>query len=192
MISEPDQPQDGGLDEEQYWTAFQQGRIDAFHHLYQRHIQALFDYGMHFHADADLVKDALQEMFVRLWQRRGMVASVKNVRGYLMVSLRREIIAHLEIHKKWRAYTREAEAGLQGVEDSPENQLMAKEVLVEQEQDLKLAIGRLPPRQREIIYLLFYRKLPQKEIATLMSINLASVYTLTSKAIKSLKAHLKE
>ena len=63
-------------------------------------------------------------------------------------------------------------------------------MLVEQERDLKRAIEKLPPRQREIIYLLFFKKLPQKEIATIMSINLASVYTLTSKAIKSLKAEL--
>ena len=190
MISKPSHHQFHDLDDEQCWTAFQAGEVAAFQHLYRQHVQGLFDYGMYVQADADLVKDALQEMFVRLWQRRGLLGAVRNVRSYLMVSLRREIISHLETHKKWRSVSLETEAYRLPAEASPESRLVAREVLVEQERDLKRAIEKLPPRQREIIYLLFFKKLPQKEIATIMSINLASVYTLTSKAIKSLKAEL--
>lgn len=191
MTSEPDQYEFHNVEDGQLWNALRKGNAKAFEFLYQRHVQQLFDYGMHIQADADLVKDAIQELFIHLWQRHNSLGVVNNVRNYLIVSIRRGVVAQLEIRKKWQSPALRHIQYLVEVDASPESHIIADEVLMQQENGLTAAIEKLPPRQREVIYLLFFKRLPQKEVANIMSINLASVYTLTSKAIKSLRTYLK-
>lgn len=192
MMSEQCQDTYSSFDDIQIWKALKQGDLGAFEYLYQRYIQVLFDYGMHIHNDSDLIKDAIQELFIHIWQRRNSLGNVKNIRNYLIVSFRRFVIAQLETRKKWSSATLKKINQLVEVDASPENHMIAHEIYVQQENDLMEAIEKLPDRQREIVYLLFYKKIPQKEIAKIMAINLESVYTLTSKAIKNLRKQLKK
>lgn len=191
MIQEPYKYDFNHLDDDTLWAELKSGSQEAFEYVYQKNVQNLFDYGMHLHADSDLIKDAIQELFIHIWQRRNSLGDVKNIRNYLMVSFRRCVITHLEAHKKWHIPMLENLRHSVEVDVSQESRMIANEVFVRQEQDLMTAIEKLPCRQKEIIYLLFFKKFSQKEIAQMMSINLASVYTLTSKAIKNLKKQLK-
>ncbi|MDF9796399.1 RNA polymerase sigma factor (sigma-70 family) [Catalinimonas alkaloidigena] len=192
MIPEPYKYAFNHLDDDRLWAELKSGSQKAFEYVYQKNVQNLFDYGMHLHADSDLIKDAIQELFIHIWQRRNSLGDVKNIRNYLMVSFRRCVITHLEAHKKWHVPMLEKiRYSVEEVDVSQESRMIANEVFVRQEQDLMTAIEKLPSRQKEIIYLLFFKKFSQKEIAQMMCINLASVYTLTSKAIKNLKKQLK-
>lgn len=191
MISESYTYELNLLDDEQLWNKLKAGNISAFEFIYQSYVQSLYDYGMHIHADSDLVKDAIQELFIHIWQRREHLGLVKNIQNYLLVSLRRNVIQHIDADKKWKIPKLEFIYSGQETELSHENQLIAQELFLKQEKDLKNAIEQLPARQREVIYLLFYKKMAQKEVSQLMNINLASVYTLTSKAIKNLKRQLR-
>ncbi|WPP50729.1 RNA polymerase sigma factor [Catalinimonas niigatensis] len=190
MISKPYKYDFNHLGDDQLWGELQSGNTEAFEYIYEKNVQGLFDYGMHLHPDSDLIKDVIQELFIHIWQRRDSLSNVKNIRNYLMVSFRRSVITHLEAHKKWQGPMLEKMNHRVETDAPHESRMIAHEVFVRQEQDLMTAIEKLPPRQKEIIYLLFFKKLPQKEIAQMMAINLASVYTLTSKAIKNLKQQL--
>lgn len=190
MISKPYKYNFNHLGDEQLWEELQSGNTEAFEYIYEKNVQSLFDYGMHLHPDSDLIKDVIQELFIHIWQRRNSLGNVKNIRNYLMVSFRRSAITHLEAQKKWQGPMLEKVSHRVETDVPHESRMIAHEVFVRQEQDLMTAIENLPPRQKEIIYLLFFKKLPQKEIAQMMAINLASVYTLTSKAIKNLKQQL--
>lgn len=175
----------------QLWEKFKNGKSEAFEFIYQAHVQALFDYGMHIQADADLVKDAIQELFIHIWQRRVHLGNVNNIRNYLMVSLRYQILGMTREQNKSQNQILEKLSQIIASNDSPESSLIAQEDIKEQEHDLSQAIENLPPRQREIVYLLYYKNLSKEEVGEMMSINLPSVYTLTWKAIKSLKKHLR-
>jgi DNA-directed RNA polymerase specialized sigma24 family protein len=48
----------------------------------------------------------------------------------------------------------------------------------------------LSPRQKEVIYLRFYRKLSNEEIAEVMVLSLPSVYNIVSKALSVLEKHI--
>ena len=177
--------------DEQLWGEISNGDPEAFELLYQQHIQALFDYGMHVHTDAAVVKDAIQELFIRIWQRRASLGNVKNSKSYLMVSLRHQILETLRQQKNSQSYLAEKFSGFTGSEDSCEHCLIAREDQKEREQALAAAIEKLPARQKEVIYLLFYKNLSQEEAAEIMSLHLTSVYTLTWKAVKNLKKYLR-
>ena len=174
----------------QLWGEMSSGDPQAFELIYQQHVQALFDYGMHVHTDAAVVKDAIQELFIRIWQRRASLGKINNSKSYLMVSLRHQILETLRQQKNSQPYLAEKFSGFTGSEDSYEQCLIAQEDQKEREQALTAAMEKLPARQKEVIYLLFYKHLSQEETAEIMSLHLTSVYTLTWKAVKNLKKYL--
>ena len=176
----------------QLWGEMSSGDPQAFELVYQQHIQALFDYGMHVHTDADVVKDAIQELFIHIWQRRASLGNIKNSKSYLMVSLRHQILETLRQQKNKQNFLAEKVSSFTGSEDSYEHCLIAEEDQKEREQTLTAAIEELPARQKEVIYLLFYKNLSQEEAAEIMSLHLTSVYTLTWKAVKNLKKYLRK
>ena len=63
MISKPCQNKRNSFDDSQCWKDLE-GDAEAFEFLYQEHIQALYNYGMYLYKDPDLVKDAIQELFI--------------------------------------------------------------------------------------------------------------------------------
>ncbi len=180
------------LNATQVWENFRNGESEAFELIYQTHVLDLFDYGMHIQADADLVKDAIQELFIHIWQRRRQLGNVKNIQNYLMVSLRHKIIEVLRQRKKGLNFLSAKSISLERSVDSYEYELISQEDFHAQDHALTEAIEKLPARQKEVIYLLFYKNVSQEEAADIMSLHLTSVYTLSWKAVKSLKKYLRK
>src|SRR5690606_33011302 len=71
------------------WRNFIKGDRLAFDSLMQQHINILFCYGCKFSKDEELVKDAIQELFIRIWETRLNLCSDVKPKPYLMASLRR-------------------------------------------------------------------------------------------------------
>lgn len=182
---------DKKINEADVWHEFKCGSQGAYSHIYQENVQALYDYGMYVRADNELIKDCIQELFIHIWQRRNNLGDVKNIRTYLMAGLRRRIIDQSNANKSTISFTLEKLKGVSIFALSHENNLIDGEASIQRENDLLYAIEKLPPRQKEVVYLTFYKKFHHDKIAEIMSINVASVYTLTWKAIKALKKQLK-
>jgi RNA polymerase sigma factor (sigma-70 family) len=167
------------------WKAFRQGDRIAFEQIYRTHIRELYRYGIKIHSDEALVKDTIQNLFVELWNRRAALSSTKNIKYYLFKALR---------FKLYRTLKSEAYHGQQQkrhcdseVVASYETQLIHFEFQQERRDKLYEALKQLPPRQKEVIHLLFTEELSYEQVAELMTINVASVYTLAWKALSSLK-----
>ena len=60
----------------------------------------------------------------------------------------------------------------------------------QQQKHLLKAIHQLPKRQREIVYLFYYNNLSYKEIASVMSLEVKTVYNQIYTALETLKKHL--
>lgn len=59
--------------------------------LYDKHIDNLFMFGTKFTADRELIKDCIQDVFVKLFNKRAQLDKVNNIESYLYVSLRNRI-----------------------------------------------------------------------------------------------------
>src|SRR5215470_3038266 len=77
------------------WNSFKKGNELALSMLYKKYVQRLYDYGMHTCKDHDLVLDCLQELFLRLWNKRETVGDVQAVKPYLYKAFRRHIVTQL-------------------------------------------------------------------------------------------------
>src|SRR5690606_15005402 len=90
----------GTVDDSAMCERFKEGNELAFTIIYKRHVQRLYNYGMHTCRDKDLVLDCIQELFARLWDRRETVSSVGSVTFYLIKSFRRLLLSKIIARKK--------------------------------------------------------------------------------------------
>ena len=91
-----DQLNNNILSDEELWTDLQGGSSIAFHQIYQRYVQVLFNYGKKFTNQRELIEDCMQELFTGLWKYREKLGSVKNLKSYLLISFRRKLIPELQ------------------------------------------------------------------------------------------------
>lgn len=168
------------------WDAFRQGSKFAFEQIYRTNIQELYSYGMKIHHNSSLVKDVIQTLFVELWQSRTNLSATSNIKYYLFKAIRIKIYRVLKSESHHRQKEKKNNFS-DKIEASYESQLIEAEFQQECRRKLYKALKELPHRQKEVIHLLFTEELSYEQIAELMAINVASVYTLAWKALSSLK-----
>ena len=171
------------------WQAFK--KLDdkkAFEHIYTENIDQLYNYGLKIFQDGHVVEDCIQELFINLWDQRKNLADTDNIHFYLMKALRWKIIKHIDKkHKKLKKIKDNFEL-LKGEVVLPyEDHLISDQLDMEKRRELRIALNKLPDRQREVIHLIFFRKMSYEEVSEIMFINLKSVYTLAWKALSNLK-----
>ena len=62
-----------------------------FTELYDKQIDNLFAFGTKFTSDREMIKDCIQDVFVKLYTKREELDSIGNIESYLYVSLRNRI-----------------------------------------------------------------------------------------------------
>ena len=169
------------------WQQMRRGNQQALAGLFLRYYDKLFRYGLRLYADEDLVKDCIQELFLKLWHRRASLADVRELTPYLYKSLRRCLIDALrEEPTRIRLWPTDDEARL-GVSFSHEEFLVSQQVDDEQRQRLTAALNRLTKRQREAIHLRYFEGLEPAQIAQIMELSDQSVYNLLYRAVQNLR-----
>jgi RNA polymerase sigma factor (sigma-70 family) len=179
----------GSFNDEMLWESFKKGNELALSMIYKKHVQHLYNYGMHTCKNHDLVTDCLQELFFNLWSKRESVASVKLVNSYLFKSFRRLLIHQIVAQRKFSLPFTDTTSVFEFI-PSFEQTLMEEEAKAEQIKKLYKCIQSLTKGQREVIYLKFFNELTYQEISEITEMQIDSVYNLVSKAIDLLRKKL--
>ena len=168
------------------WERVRSGDIKSFDRLYERYSQMLMGYGVEMVGDRELVKDAIQDIFVNLWQQRQQVQIKIAMGAYLATCLRHRLNRNLAKAKKERIININVDA-MGGLSPSVESQIIEKERSEEQQSRLKKMLQLLSPRQREAIILKYQGRLKTGEVAKVMGLKKKGVYKLIYTALKSLR-----
>ncbi len=169
-------------EDQQLWDGIRQGNESSFASLYQKYGDWLFPYGYQLTPDQSIIKDALQELFIDLWEKRDRLNAVENVKFYLFRSFRNRLI------RKSRTSAQTILMNLtQLVTIDEESRLIKDQSRKETSFTLKQRVNKLPPRQKEVISLKYFNNFSNREIAQILNINYQSVSNLLARAIKSLQ-----
>jgi RNA polymerase sigma-70 factor (ECF subfamily) len=181
---------DNAFEEAELWQDLIAGNRDALDTLFRSYYAPLLNYGMRLVTNRDLVKDAIQKLFLKLWDQRRSLSRPESIKSYLFVSIRRILLARLKRQrardKRNRAYSQDMPCTSFNIEDD----IIAGETQIRQKKELAQAICQLSPRQKEALYLRFYDGLRNKEIAEVMAITHQSVRNHISEAIKAIQRYL--
>ncbi|WKN45008.1 RNA polymerase sigma factor [Tunicatimonas pelagia] len=171
------------------WQSFCRGDRQALDTFYLKHVQPLYNYGRKVAEEQVSVEDAIQDVFVDLWQRRATLSVPDQPRLYLFRALRYQIIHQKKKQQKRRSFSAlTVDTTISTA--SPEQDIVIRQSADLQYEVLRKVIKKLPVRQREIISLHFFEKLSCDEIGTIMQLQPQSVYNLLHRAITHLKKTL--
>ena len=73
------------------WQKFLDGDKDAFSELYSFYINDLFAYGLKIGFDEETCKDAIQDVFFKLYTSKAQLLHVQNIEFYLLQSLKNRL-----------------------------------------------------------------------------------------------------
>lgn len=177
------------LPDMQLWQEFQAGSEAAYATIYKEHVQLLYGYGVKLLPDKELVMDAIQDLFVEMWDARQRLGEVRSIRAYLISSIRRKILAQASQHKRMAGNLPD-EANLPDTEPSAEHALIERQIRDDELKKLKAAVSCLKPDQQEVIYLKYYARLSYDEMAAITASNKKAVYNLMARAIHTLRTSL--
>lgn len=166
------------------WEDFRNGSRQAFAQLYHQHIHMLIAYGMRVTGEHNVVKDAIQDLFVELWRSRAQLQPVRSIHGYLLKALRYKLMRNARVQARYSSdLPEEADTDI-------EHLIIEKEEALRRQVRIRAAIARLPIRQQEAINLRFYHNCSNEDIAGIMGVNYQSATNLLHRAILHLRQYL--
>ncbi len=165
------------------WEAMLQGDLTALEQLYAHFHADLYHYALKLTEQVDLAEDAVQDVFVDLWNYRKQLPLVNAPKFYLIRSVRNQC---LKLIKKQNRFTDLDNASPFEILIRPE-ELQLKDNSEATKNALAIAMAALSPRQREIMYLKFYNNLDYEELAEVLDINYQSVVNHIHKAMIKLR-----
>jgi RNA polymerase sigma factor (sigma-70 family) len=173
------------------WKLFLRGDKNAFEQLIAQNFRHLVNYGTKFTDDKELVKDTIQELFIRFWDKRSNLCDDVNPRAYLTASLRRALYRKVQSLSRFQSFSDfENNADTFALEISVETKMIQDENSLNLVNKIALNMEGLPKRQREVVYLKFFQELSRDEIAEIMGISQQTVSNLLQMAIKNLRSKL--
>lgn len=176
------------LDFVKVWNDFREGDKEAFALLFETFSDSLYKYGMKFIPDEEIIKDCIQDLFVKLYNNRSSLSSTTDPKFYLLLSLKNLIIDTLAKNKRL-AYIPSDDLpfiATYNYENEDDHGDVNDEVKAKFEQ----VLGMLNPRQKEAIYLRFQQDLSYDEIAQLLGINYQSARNLVHRSITKIRENV--
>ena len=135
-----------------------------FSTLYDQTIDRLFAMGARMTGDREMLSDCIQDVFVKLYTKRGELEMVENIESYLFVSLRNRLNDEFRIQSH-RYDNETCDNYINVVADSSENDPLEQQ---EEENRKQLCINtymqELSPRQQQIVRLFFIEQMKYEEI----------------------------
>lgn len=169
------------------WGRFKSGDREAFSEIYNTYAEMLYNYGFHISDRHDLIEDAIQDLFVVLWQSRESISNTTSIKYYLFRSLRRHIVKLMQKNGRFDSFENTAYPEAFSAIPSFEMELIISETEERQWKDLKMALEELKPRQLEAIRLHFFEGFDIKKVALIMEMNEQSVRNLLHRAFHKLR-----
>jgi RNA polymerase sigma-70 factor, ECF subfamily len=136
---------------------------EAFDSLYARHINAVLKSAMHVCANRAAAQDIAQHTFLALWERADHLADKQvRVRPWLTTVARNAAI------DAWRRLRDANSVPLDEVPELRETSGGPEEFVLDRESSAQLhqALSTLSAKQRQAVYLIYFRKLTYREAAS--------------------------
>lgn len=162
--------------------------MEDYSNLYDKHIDGLFAFGSKLTNDREVLKDCIQDVFVKLFTRKEHLGAIKNIESYLYISLRNRINDEFRRSTKMCDYEI-TDATMQVVVDNDEHNQEQMERTQRLSDEVERYFERLSPRQRQIINLYYIQHRKYDDICQIMGINYQSVRNLMHRSISKLREY---
>lgn len=182
-------------EEKHYIEQIRNGDEKAFEAVFQLYSKPLLNYAREIIKDNNLAEEAIEEVFVKLWQNRQVIQIENSLKSYLFKSTYHfclNVLKHQAVENKYKAFflhhmpvgdNHEALS-----DDFPLSGLLGSEL----ETIIHKAIENLPEQCRQVFIMSRYHNLKHEEIARKLDISVNTVRTHIGRALNKLRTELKD
>lgn len=168
------------------WASFKAGNKNSFRLLYDLYYEKLYKYGLRI-THAETVKDAIHDLFVKLWCNKQSLRDVEQVLPYLMLALRNTLMNKMEKQSKIEL----AQVAASIEVSAAERDYHSKKLLNEDHYRVfSIIFEKLTSRQKEFIHLYYLEGLSYDEVAAILELSIKATYKLAARAIATIKQGL--
>jgi len=179
--------EDGDLNIKLVWNKMKSGDEKSLSEIFTFYYSDLYKYGIKIFDLPDLVKDSIQDVFMRIWEKRNTIGDVQNPKAYLLSSVRRKLFANKGSYFNEISDELLKNEAKQNFSFAATEFMEIEEISQQIRNSLVQAINSLPERQRELIFLRFYYNFRYLEIARIMEVNEQTVRNLMQRALSNLR-----
>ena len=153
--------------------------------LFERYYPSLCRFAFRFVKTVPLAEEAVSDVFLTLWLKRGQIEIRTNLKTYLYTAVRNQSMNYVT-RNAWSFEDIET-VEPQGLisESHPHTQMLYEEL----QEDIEALLGRLPEKRQIIFRLNRMDGLSYKEIAEILSISIHTVQNQMVAAVKFLAEH---
>lgn len=164
---------------------FHQGDPAALGELSDQFSPALIGFASRLLHEPFLAGDIVQDVYIKLWQRKAAFDSLEGIKKYLFVSTRNACINQNEKFRVRRGHTPSSAI------DADPDEAMRKLILSEYLGLIYQIISAMPEKQQQVFYLSFEEGLSPEEIAQQLNIPRQTVKNRKVEVYKTLREGLK-
>lgn len=174
-------------DDKELYLKLKEGDERAFKVLFQKYYAPMCHFARQFLKDSEMAEETVQDLFVRIWEKRDSLNIETSFKHYFFRSVRNQCLNQLQ-HQKIRNQYASAilESSYQEID---QEQYYLEVDLIER---IEKSINALPTKRQEIFRLSRERGLKYKEIAEELNISVKTVEAQMGLALKYLRDELKD
>lgn len=162
------------------------GNESAFNLLYDKYAGKVYAMGIKYLKSPFLAQDAVQEIFVKIWNNRGQLPYVRSFPAWLGTISRNQLINELQKQVPMEVLEESHPGARHEIVPVAGSEIDFREL----EQLIKKGVESLSPRQQQIYKLSREEGLSHKQIAVQLAISYDVVREHMSKALKNLRIFL--
>ena len=174
---------------EEAWKRFIAGDEESFSTLYHVYYQELFAYARKIGFDEETCKDAIQDVFFKIYTSKSKLLHIQNIEFYLLRSLKNQLLDIYNKESKMQEIN--YEDILIANEKNIIDQIIDEEKQTQLSNKIALLLQTLPPKQRKIIHFHYQLNLSYSEIGEILNLSPDAVKKTIYRALKKMKGSSK-
>ena len=175
------------IEDNELYLKIREGDERAFQTLFRKYYAILCNYARQILDDKALAEETVQDMFVKIWEKRQTLTIETSVKNYFFRSIRNHCLNQIQHEKIKKQYAdRVLDSARQEID--PEQNFIEVDLI----RRIEESIASLPPKRREIFRLSREQGMKYKEIAEALNLSEKTVEAQMGLALKHLRNELKD
>jgi len=165
-----------------------EGCEQSFRKLYDLYAGKIYSMAIGYVKSPMAAQDVVQEIFVKIWQKRDSLTAIDNFPAWLHVITRNLLINHLQKKIPVFGLNEVSQEAIPEDRHLPQQQLDYRELTAL----ISRAVAQLPPRQQQVYSLSREQGLSHQQIARQLDLSYDTVREHMSKALKNIRSSLEK
>lgn len=172
------------------WKLLAEGEKQGLYACFSLFYDDLYRFGMFLYKDPELIKESIQNLFLELWKIRHKLQDVDNIQQYVLTIYKRIIY---QTNQKTSPKNISQDIHLEELRHDEITVSSYESILIASQEDEQLkkrlahALGKLTPRQKEVVQMRYYECLSFKEISHKTQLTERTIYNTLHSAVNVLR-----